>query len=190
MRRSFFFFPFFQQVVFLTVNHHGPLPFRELHSTDETIVWRDPGGSWACLRPVYSYEWINSPSQRLRHRHSVVFVQQVVFLTVNHRGPLPLRELHSTDEALAWRDPGGSWACLQPVPSYKWINSPCQRLWHRHNASSSFFFSLFSAGHFSYSESPQTPPLEGTSLHRWNNSVERPWGILSLFTTCLQLRVN
>ena len=31
-----------------------------------------------------------------------------VFLTVNHRGPLPLRELHSTDESLAWRDPGGS----------------------------------------------------------------------------------
>ena len=27
-----------------------------------------------------------------------VFVQQIVFLTVNHRGPLPLRELHSTDE--------------------------------------------------------------------------------------------
>ncbi len=37
-----------------------------------------------------------------------VFVKQVVFLTVNHRGPLPLRELHSTDETLAWRDPGGS----------------------------------------------------------------------------------
>ena len=25
-------------------------------------------------------------------------------LTVNHRGPLPLRELHSTDETLAWKD--------------------------------------------------------------------------------------
>ena len=37
-----------------------------------------------------------------------VFVQQVVFLTVNHRGPLPLRELHSTDETIGWRDPGGS----------------------------------------------------------------------------------
>ena len=30
---------------FLTVNHRGPLPLRELHSTDETLVWRDPGGS-------------------------------------------------------------------------------------------------------------------------------------------------
>ena len=329
------FFPFFQQVVFLTVNHHGPLPLRELHSTDETIVWRDPGGSWVCLRPVYSYEWINSPSQSLWHRHSVVFVQQVVFLTVNHRGPLPLRELHSTDETLAWRDPGGSWACLQPVPNYKWINSPCQRLWHRHNASSfflsffsffqqvvfltvnhhrplplrelhstdetivwrdpggswaclrpvynyewinspsqrlcdtdimrlllSFFFFfffflfqqvifltvnhcgppppppwgnftdetivwrdpggswaclrpvsnykwinwpyqrlwhrpnlcrfvvVFAGGRFSYGESLQTPPLEGTSLHRWSNSVERPWGILSLLTTCCQIQVD
>ena len=46
---------------------------------------------------------------------------------------------------------------------------------------------LCKAGSFSYGESPRTPPLEGTSLHRWNNSVERPWGILSLFTTCLHL---
>ena len=36
---------------------------------------------------------------------------------------------------------------------------------------------LCKAGSFSYGESPQTPPLEGTSLHRWNNSAERPWGI-------------
>ena len=47
---------------------------------------------------------------------------------------------------------------------------------------------LRKAGSFSYGESPRTPPLEGTSLHRWNNSVERPWGILSLFTTCLQVQ--
>ena len=47
---------------------------------------------------------------------------------------------------------------------------------------------LCKAGSFSYGESPRTPPLEGTSLHRWNNSVERPWGILSLFTTCLQVQ--
>ena len=37
-----------------------------------------------------------------------VFVKQVIFLTVNHCGPLPLRELHSTDETIVWRDPGGS----------------------------------------------------------------------------------
>ena len=49
---------------------------------------------------------------------------------------------------------------------------------------------LCKAGRFSYGESPRTPPLEGTSLHRWNISVERPWGILSLFTTCLPLWVK
>ena len=48
---------------------------------------------------------------------------------------------------------------------------------------------LCKVGGFSYSESPWTPPLEGTSLHPWNKSVERPWGILSLFTSCLPLRV-
>ena len=54
-------------------------------------------------------------------------------------------------------------------------------LWSR-----SFFFV------FVYGESPRTPPLEGTSLHRRHNrySVERPWGILSLFTTCFRLGVN
>ena len=46
---------------------------------------------------------------------------------------------------------------------------------------------LCEAGSFSYGESPRTPPLEGTSLHRWNNSVERPWGILSLFTSAITL---
>ena len=48
---------FVKQVVFLTVNHRGPLPLRELHSTGETIVWRDPGRSWACLPPVYNCVW-------------------------------------------------------------------------------------------------------------------------------------
>ena len=47
---------------------------------------------------------------------------------------------------------------------------------------------LCKAGRFSYGDSPRTPPLEGTSLHRWNKSVERAGGILSLFTTCLRLR--
>ena len=28
-----------------TVNHRRPLPLKELHSTGETILWRDPGGS-------------------------------------------------------------------------------------------------------------------------------------------------
>ena len=43
---------------------------------------------------------------------------------------------------------------------------------------------------FSYSESPWTSPIEWTSLHRRTYSVERPWGILSLFTTCIQLQIH
>ena len=46
---------FVKPVIFLTVNPRGLLPLRELHSTDETTVWKDPGGSWACLPPVYKY---------------------------------------------------------------------------------------------------------------------------------------
>ena len=122
------------------------------------------------------------------HRHTciAIFVKQVVFLTVNHRGPLPLKELHSTDDTIVWRDPGGSWACLRPVSDYEWIPPSRGCRWHRHTC----MWRLCKAGRFSYGESPWTPPLEGTSLHRWNNSVERPWGILSLFTTRFRLRVN
>ena len=43
------------------VNHRRPLHLKELHSTGETIVWRDPGGSWACLPPVYICVW-NHPA--------------------------------------------------------------------------------------------------------------------------------
>ena len=52
---------FVKQAVFHMVNHRGPLPLKELHSTSETIVWRDPGGSWACLPPVYVCVW-NHPA--------------------------------------------------------------------------------------------------------------------------------
>ena len=71
------------------------------------------------LEPVYDLCPITGEFAlpELWHRHVCgINVKQVVFLTVNHRGPLPLRELHSTDEIIM--------------------------------------------------------------------SVERPWGILSLFTTC------
>ena len=54
-------------------------------------------------------------------------------------------------------------------------------VWYSHHAGA-----FCKASRFSYGESPRTPPLEGTSLHRRNNNVERPWGILSLFTTCLR----
>ena len=114
-----------------------------------------------------------------------VFVKQVIFLTVNHHRPLPLRELHSTDETIVWRDPGGSWACLRPISDYEWIHPFRGCRWYRHI----YMWRLCEAGHFSDGESPWTPPLEGISLHRRNNSVERPWGILSLFTICFQIWV-
>ena len=53
----------------------------------------------------------SSPASEITWPEAVttgIFVKQVVFLTVNHRGPLPLRELHSTSETIVWRDPGGS----------------------------------------------------------------------------------
>ena len=36
---------FVKQAVFLTMIHRGPHALRKLHSTDETTMWRDPGGS-------------------------------------------------------------------------------------------------------------------------------------------------
>ena len=87
---------------------------RKPHSINEAVVWRDPGESWACLCPVSDFDWIH-PSSGCDDTGMGCFVEQVVFLTVYHRGPLPLRELHSTDETQVWRDPGGSWACLRPV---------------------------------------------------------------------------
>ena len=132
---------------------------------------------------------VNWSCQRLRHRNVCgILVNQVVFLTVNHRGPLPLRELHSTDETIVCRDPGGSLVFSLPVSDYEWIHPFRGCRWHRHTC----MWHLCEAGHFSYSESPRTPPLEGTSLHWRHNrySVERPWGILSLFMTRFRLWVN
>ena len=88
------------------MSHRGPLHLKELHSTDEILVWRDLGD----LEPVYDRFTIASEftTPEAVTQASDLFVNQVVFLTVNHRGPLPVRELHSTDDTLAWRDPGGS----------------------------------------------------------------------------------
>ena len=55
-----------------------------------------------------------------RTQTSAIFVKQVVFHTLNHRGLLPLKELHSTGETMMRSDPGGSWACLPPVYDYEW----------------------------------------------------------------------
>ena len=160
---------FVNQVVFLTVNHRGPLPSRELHSTDDTIdtVWKDPGGSWACLRPVSDQESIppSGGCRWQRHTCIAIFVKQVVFLTVNHRGPLPLRELHSTDDTIVWRDPGGSWACLRPVSNYEWIHPSRGRWWHKHNY---VYLPSFWSGSF---------------FLRWITAHPSPWGNFTPPTT-------
>ncbi len=77
-------------------------------------------------RRVLTEESLAKSSKRITRRTqtSGIFVKQVVFHTVNHRGPLPLKELHSTGETIVWRDPGGSWACLPPVYDCVWNHLP------------------------------------------------------------------
>ena len=77
--------------------------------------------------------------------------------------PLPTfprhpRKFHSIAEKV-WRVPGESWACLRPVFDFAWIHpsSGCD---------DTDMWCFCGAGRFSYGESPRTPPLEGTSLHR------------------------
>ena len=68
------------------------------------------------------------------------------------------------------------------------FNSRSETQPHRYVASLSFFFLFF----FSYGESTLTTTTqipEEISLHR-RNSVENPWGILSLFTTRDRFRLN
>ena len=78
---------------------------------------------------------------------------------------------------------GNLWAGLRPVSGFERIHATSG--WDNTD-----IWCFCRAGRFSYGESPRTPPPEGTSPHRRNMSVERPWGILSLFTTCLPVRVN
>ena len=124
-------------------------------------------GSLVFSRPVSDYEWI-PPSRGCRwHRHTciAIFVKQVVFLTVNHRGPLPLRELHSTDDTIVWRDPGGSWACLRPVLNYEWIHPSRGCWWHKHNY---MYLPSFWSGSF---------------FLRWITADPSPWGNFTPPTT-------
>ncbi len=144
------------------MNHRGPLPLRELHSTDETLAWRDPGGSWACLRPVYHYGW-------KRNKYTKTALQ------VAKKGDPEKRkakEQARAEKANKWTDLRSA-NCSEDNPSRKELDGS--------------WLVFVKQLCFSYGESPRTPPLEGTSLHRRNISVERPWEILSLFTTCLQL---
>ena len=140
--------------------------------SDEKTVWRDPGGSWACLRPVAHYEWIDSPCQRLWHKNACgvslcrSFFLRWITADFTHR--------RNNSVERPWRI-----LSLFTIAS-EFTLLVCDTDKRR----------LCKAGRFSYGEPRRTPPLEETSLHRRNDSVERPWGMLSLFTTCLRLQVN
>ena len=94
---------------------------------------------------------------------------------MNHREPLPFWELHSTDKTIVWRDPGD-------------LRSICDLLTIANE------ITLRKSDRFSYGESPRTPPLKGTSLHRRNNSVERPCGdlepVYDLFTIMCEITLS
>ena len=72
-----------------------------------------------------------------------LFAKQAVVITVNPRGPPWLGGIHSIDETSY---------------DYKQI--------HAARVCDTGKQDLCKAGHFSYSLSLRTPPLEGTSLHR------------------------
>ena len=111
------------------------------------IVWRDPGGSWACLRPGSDYEWIHlSRGCDTDIYVCGVFVKQVVFLTVNHHRSLPFRELHSTDDNRSSVErPWGILSLFTTISNYEWIHPSRGCRWRRHIC----MWCLCEAGHFS-----------------------------------------
>ena len=63
------------------------------------------------LEPVYDLFLMTSEFNLLeavKEKSIGLCVKQVVLLAMNHRGPLPLRALHSNDETKMWRGPGRS----------------------------------------------------------------------------------
>ena len=72
-------------------------------------MWRDPGGSWACLPPAY----------KCNHPATVCDMWKELHSTLKELHST-LKELHSTGETIVWRDPVGSWDCLPPVYNYEW----------------------------------------------------------------------
>ena len=77
------------------------IPFSQIPEKNVTPPTKYCGESLGNLEPVYdpcstSIEFTLPAA--VMTRICGVLVEQVVFLTVNHRGPLPLRELHFTDE--------------------------------------------------------------------------------------------
>ena len=128
------------------------------------LAWRDPGGSWACLRPGSDYKWIHpswSCDTDIYIYISMWHLSEAglfsfffkLWITADSSPLGNFTPPMTTD--LVWRDPGGSWACLWPGSDYKWIHPSRGCRWHRHIC----MWRLCEAGRFSYSEPPRTPPL-------------------------------
>ena len=85
------------QVVFLTVNHRGPLPLRDFtpptkHESGETLGDLEPVYD---LFPVTSeLAWPKAVKQIMRRLGGTRPVEKVVIFTVNHRGTLTSRKLN------------------------------------------------------------------------------------------------
>ena len=133
-----------KQVVFLTVNHRGPLPLRELHFTDETGVWRDLGEFWACLRPVSNNEWISPAGGCDTDMYVTALRSRSFFLRWITADPSPwgnftpptkqecgetLRDLESVYDLF----PITSEFLSLITTCFQWrVSWPCLRLWRRH----------------------------------------------------------
>ena len=139
--------------IYLFILHYsGPLPSRELHSTDETNCGETLGDVGLVYHLFTSTGEILPKA--VTRASGVSVQQQVTFLTVSPRGPhtpstvfrhLPPRKdvvnqclefartpplkgtsLHRRNKM--WRDPGGSWTCLPPVYYPFLFTSTGQRL--------------------------------------------------------------
>ena len=81
----------------------------------KTILRRTEPSKWLkrTTKPLRRTVLIEESLKALKSRNwrtqtCGIFVKQVVFPMVNHRGHLPLKEFHSTDETIVWTDPRGS----------------------------------------------------------------------------------
>ena len=80
-----------------------PLEGTSLHRRN-----KERGETLGDLEPVSDLSTVKSEFTLEEAVTQTYIVERVVFLTVNHRGPLSSREFHSTDEISVWRDPGRS----------------------------------------------------------------------------------
>ena len=84
------------------------------HSTGETIVWRDPGGSWACLPPVYKCNLPATvcdtcgihPKQHTKKRGALGNVKKT---KITRRARMWVEEVYEKTQKEAFRMKGALW---------------------------------------------------------------------------------